>query len=130
MPDQKPQKSDFGIDQTPGVGKERPFRDAVKRCCGTEATAVFDLRVFLSREPETHVFDSLASFLPCAHCVCTRMRDLTAYTCKALQELNQADVYAPRIRHSHASGGVVSLLIRCAAPSRITRVAFEEYAMI
>ena len=73
---------------------------------------------------------SLASFLPCPHCVCTRMRDLTAYTCKALQELNQADVYAPRIRHSHASGGVVSLLIRCEAPSRITRVAFEEYAMI
>jgi hypothetical protein len=61
---------------------KNPSRDAVKRCCGTEATAVFDLRVFLSREPETHVFDSLASFLPCAHCVCTRMRDLTAYTCK------------------------------------------------
>ena len=55
---------------------------------------------------------SLASFLPCPHCVCTRMRDLTAYTCKALQELNQADVYAPRIRHNHATGGVVSHLIQ------------------
>ena len=43
---------------------KNPSRDALKRCCGTEATAVFDLRVFLSREPETHVFDSLASFLP------------------------------------------------------------------
>ena len=59
------------------------------------------------------------------------MRDLTAYTCKALQELNQAHVYEPRIRHSHASGGVVSLLIRCVAPllcfvSRLVLLEFSE----
>ena len=41
---------------------------------------------------------------------------MAAYTRKSLQQLDQADVYAPRIRHSHASGGVVSLLIRCVAP--------------
>jgi len=38
------------------------------------------------------------------------------YTCKSLQELDQADVYAPRKRHSHASGGDVSLFFRCVAP--------------
>src|ERR1044071_7720727 len=41
---------------------------------------------------------------------------MAAYTHKSLQQLDQADVYAPRIRHSHASGGDVSLLIRCVAP--------------
>jgi len=42
---------------------------------------------------------------------------MAAYTRKSLRQLDQADVYAPRIQDSHASGGVVSLLIRCAAPS-------------
>jgi hypothetical protein len=37
---------------------------------------------------------------------------MAAYTRKSLQQLDQADVYAPRIRHSHASGGVVSHLIQ------------------
>ena len=56
---------------------------------------------------------------------------MAAYTCKALQELDQDNVYAPRIRHSHASGGVVSLLIRCEAPllcffSRLVLLEFSE----
>jgi hypothetical protein len=42
---------------------------------------------------------------------------VASYTRKALQRLDQADVYTPRKRHSHASGGVVSLLFRCEAPS-------------
>src|SRR5689334_16019485 len=47
----------------------------------------------------------ISPFLPCAHCVCRACASLTAYTCKSLQRLDQADVYAPRIRHCHASGG-------------------------
>src|ERR1044071_1990508 len=41
---------------------------------------------------------------------------VASYTRKALRRLDQADVYTLRKRHRHASGGVVSLLIRCAAP--------------
>lgn len=96
-------------------------------CCGTSwwdlpylatALSICVYSSFVSLKPTYLIrFPSLiALFLPCAHCVCRSMRDLTAYTCKALQELDQADVYAPRIRHSHASGGVVSVLIRCVAP--------------
>src|ERR1051326_6396864 len=42
---------------------------------------------------------------------------VTSYTCKLLQRLDQADVYTLRRHYRHASGGVVSLLIRCEAPS-------------
>src|SRR5215211_7817760 len=42
---------------------------------------------------------------------------VASYTCKLLQRLDQADVYTSRRHHRHASGGVVSLLIRCEAPS-------------
>src|ERR1051326_6693114 len=41
---------------------------------------------------------------------------VASYTSKLLQRLDQADVYTPRRHHRHASGGVVSLLFRCAAP--------------
>src|SRR6185295_1861630 len=41
---------------------------------------------------------------------------VASYTRKALQRLDHADVYTPRRHHRHASGGVVSRLIRCAAP--------------
>src|ERR1044072_2178434 len=34
---------------------------------------------------------------------------VASYTRKALQRLDQADVYTPRRHHRHASGGVVSL---------------------
>src|ERR1041385_8222104 len=49
----------------------------------------------------------------CAHIACV---SVTSYTCKLLQRLDQADVYALRRHHRHVSGGVVSLLIRCEAP--------------
>src|ERR1044071_2795077 len=41
---------------------------------------------------------------------------VTSYTCKLLQRLDQADVYTLRRHQRHASGGVVSLLLRCVAP--------------
>ena len=44
---------------------------------------------------------------------------MAACTCKSLQKLDQADVHALRERDSHASGGDVSLLIRCEAPSAL-----------
>jgi len=45
-----------------------------------------------------------------------------ACTHKLLQELDQADVHAQRARDSHASGGVVSLSIRCGAPCFCFRI--------
>src|SRR6185503_12030872 len=42
---------------------------------------------------------------------------VASYTRKALQRLDQADVYTLRRHDRHASGGVVSLFFRCEAPS-------------
>src|SRR6185369_15483116 len=50
--------------------------------------------------------------------------NVASYTRKALQRLDQADVYTLRRHHRHASGGVVSLLIRCEAPSVFSPVPF------
>src|ERR1700750_1013398 len=62
-------------------------------------------------------FASLISLSFCMHSVHTpEGGSVPSYTRKALQMLDQADVYTLRRHHHHASGGVVSLLIRCVAP--------------
>src|SRR5690348_11699977 len=75
-------------------------------------------------------FTSLISLSFRVHIVHTpACGSVTSYTCKLLQRLDQADVYAPRKPHRHASGGVVSLLIRCVAPllnSRVTTRLTDE----
>src|SRR5689334_19473738 len=68
----------------------------------------FDLRVRFIRDSETIVFDPLLHSFSLSFRVHICLRQLAAmmaaYTRKSLQQLDQPDVYAPRIRHSHVSG--------------------------
>jgi hypothetical protein len=58
---------------------------------------------------------------------------MAAYTRKSLQQLDHADVYAPRIRHRHATGGVVSLfnqVLSTLYSSCVAKVICEDLRMI
>jgi len=112
-------KKDFGIDQTPGIAKQLAFSGRSQRSDVSPVVGLFDVSIFLIRSlklTDLIRFASLISlFLSWAQCA-PCMRQFGRVTCKALQELGQRDVYAPRIRHSYASGGVVSHPFRCVAP--------------
>src|ERR1044072_2736736 len=85
------------------------------------ATAAFSISPYSSsvslKLTDLVRFASLISlFLSRAQCAHSACGSVATYTCKLLQRLDQADVYTLRRHHRHASGGDVSLLIRCEAP--------------